>query len=448
MQRQSQVRIDDSGEVDERFKSHAWKACEGSNPPRVRIPPSPPEIANKTGPCGPFFIFRFQLFGNKVSITVSKFWFRMQFLKMKNLLSFVILLAMTLTAASTFAEDTGSASKKCLDFGFKQNTKDFDGCVKQVLQSSGSLKPVTKTVSPQPTSQSQLDEKFWDGAMAAGNKEGFQAYLNNYPKGRYAELARANLVRLNNELNNQQRTPVVAAQSQTTQTQSSSQVLKDSQDYIEMVSIPGGSFLMGSAEYSDGQPVHRVSLKLFLIGKTEVTRSQWRSIMGSSRSNLAFFCDDCPEENVSWDDVQQFIEKLNQKTGKRYRLPSEAEWEYAARAGSNTSWSFGDEESKLVDYAWYSRNSRRIQSVGKKLPNSFGLYDMHGNVWEWVQDCWHENYSGAPMDGRAWTTDCGENLRVRRGGSYSTGAGRTHSSERGLGWTFNGDSGFRLARDL
>jgi formylglycine-generating enzyme required for sulfatase activity len=372
----------------------------------------------------------------------------MQLLKIEIPIQFVFLVAMSLPAGITLAEDSVSANKKCVDFGFKQNTKDFDGCVKQVLQSSGSLKPVTKTVSPQATSQSQLDEKFWDGAMAAGNKEGFQAYLNNYPKGRYAELARANLVRLNNGQNSQQNIPTEVAKRQSIPEQSPGQAIKDCFDCPEMVAIPGGSFLMGSAKYSDGQPVHRVRIKQFLIGKTEVTRSQWRSIMGSSRSYLAISCDDCPEEDVSWDDVQQFIEKFNQKTGKKYRLPSEAEWEYAARAGSNTSWSFGDEESKLVDYAWYSRNSRRIQSVGKKLPNSFGLYDMHGNVWEWVQDCWHENYSGAPMDGRAWTTDCGENLRVRRGGTYSSGAERTHSSERGLGWTFNGDSGFRLARDL
>jgi formylglycine-generating enzyme required for sulfatase activity len=374
----------------------------------------------------------------------------MQFLKMKNLLSFVILLAMTLTAASIFAEDSGSASKKCLDFGFKQNTKDFDGCVKQVLQSSGSLKPVTKTVSPQPTSQSQLDEKFWDGAMAAGNKEGFQAYLNNYPKGRYAELARANLVRLNNELNNQQRTPVVAAQSQSTQIQSSSQVLKDSQDYTEMVAIPGGSFLMGSAEYSDEQPVHRVSIKKFLIGKTKVTQGQWDSIMAySSTGPSKFASDNLPLQRANLDDVQQFIEKLNQKTGKKYRLPSEAEWEYAARAGSNTRWSFGDDESKLGDYAWYYQNSgRKTHQVGQKLPNAFGLFDMHGNLWEWTQDCEHENYNGAPTDGSAWTTGCESNSRVRRGGSFSTGAGRTRSSERGLGWTFNGDSGFRLASDL
>ena len=118
--------------------------------------------------------------------------------------------------------------------------------------------------------------------------------------------------------------------------------------------------------------------------------------------------DNLPVERVSWDNVQRFITKLNDKEGtSKYRLPSEAEWEYACRAGTTTRYSFGDNESELGEYAWYSSNSdSQTHPVGQKRANPWGLYDMHGNVWEWVQDCWHDSYSGAPADGRAWVVAC------------------------------------------
>ena len=141
--------------------------------------------------------------------------------------------------------------------------------------------------------------------------------------------------------------------------------------------------------------------------------------MGSNPSSSGNCGDGCPVERVSWNDAQEFAQRLSQKTGKRYRLPSEAEWEYAARAGSSTKWSFGDNASQLGDYAWFSANSQnKTQRVAQKRPNAFGLFDMHGNVWEWVQDCWHGDYSGAPTDGSAWTTGCSNNYRVLRGGSW------------------------------
>ena len=125
-----------------------------------------------------------------------------------------------------------------------------------------------------------------------------------------------------------------------------------------------------------------------------------------------------PVEEVSWKEAQKFVKKLSAKTGKNYRLPSEAEWEYAARAGSTTVFSFGNDEKQLAEYAWFVQNSGvKTQPVGLKKPNAFGLYDMHGNVWEWTQDCWNKNYSKAPKDGSAWTTG-GCSLRVVRGGSW------------------------------
>ena len=195
--------------------------------------------------------------------------------------------------------------------------------------------------------------------------------------------------------------------------------LKDCADCPEMVVLPAGSFEMGSYEGNAEQPVHRVNVPSFLIGKNEVTQGQWKAVMGSHPSYFASCGDDCPVERVTWNDAQEFAQRLSQKTGKQYRLPSEAEWEYAARAGSSTKWSFGDAEYQLGEHAWYGGNSQRTpQRVAQRRPNSLGIFDMHGNVWEWVEDCWHDNYYGAPTDGRAWTTACNGNYRVLRGGSW------------------------------
>ena len=188
---------------------------------------------------------------------------------------------------------------------------------------------------------------------------------------------------------------------------------------IPMVLIPAGSFTMGSDKYNDEKPAHTGAVRSFLMGKTEVTQGQWKAVMGNNPSRFSQCGDGCPVEQVSWSDAQDFIRKLNQKTGLAYRLPSEAEWEYAARAGSIAEWSHGNDESQLADFAWFSTNSgAKSQAVAQKRANAFGLLDVHGNVWEWVEDCWHDNYSGAPTDGSAWTTACSGNTRVLRGGSW------------------------------
>ncbi len=153
--------------------------------------------------------------------------------------------------------------------------------------------------------------------------------------------------------------------------------------------IPAGEFMMGSEEYDEEKPVHKVTInKPFYLGIYPVTQREWEAVMGNSPSN--FKGDDLPVEHVSWDDVQEFIKKLNEKEGTdKYRLPSEAEWEYAARAGTTTRYSFGDDKSKLSDYAWYSTempfwHSSKTPEVGQKKPNPWGLCDMPGNVYEWV----------------------------------------------------------------
>jgi len=144
---------------------------------------------------------------------------------------------------------------------------------------------------------------------------------------------------------------------------------------------------------------------------------------GSRRARL-------PVINVNWDDAQSYVAWLSKLTGKPYRLLSEAEWEYAARAGSTTHYSFGDDEAELEQYAWYSANSiNRVHPVGLKAPNAFGVFDMHGNVWEWVEDCYHDDYEGAPVDGGAWTAgSCG--TRVVRGGSWNNSPALLRAAKR------------------
>ena len=224
---------------------------------------------------------------------------------------------------------------------------------------------------------------------------------------------------------------------------------------MEFVLIPAGEFKMGSpSDENDGAidegPVHHVTIrKAFYMGRYEVTQKQWCEVM---RDNPSYFKgDDLPVEDVSWNDVQKFIRKLNKKEGTdRYRLPSEAEWEYACRAGTTTRYSFGDSESRLDNYAWYKDNSgSKTHPVGKMKPNPYGLYDMHGNVYEWVQDKWHSDYDGAPTDGSAWESGDDAN-RVLRGGSWHNNARYCQSADRNgvIPGAHHAGIGFRLLEEL
>jgi formylglycine-generating enzyme required for sulfatase activity/energy-coupling factor transporter ATP-binding protein EcfA2 len=186
----------------------------------------------------------------------------------------------------------------------------------------------------------------------------------------------------------------------------------------DFIQIPGGVFVMGSTDgEEDEKPPHSVTIQPFEIGQYEVTQKQWWAVMGDEPSS--FKGDDLPVEGISWWQAKGYCEKLSALTGKTYRLPTEAEWEYAARGGTTTEYSFGDDKSMLGEYAWFRENAGgETHPVGQKKPNPFGLYDMHGNVWEWVEDHYHENYVGAPTDGSAWLTDDDTAYRVLRGGSW------------------------------
>ena len=266
----------------------------------------------------------------------------------------------------------------------------------------------------------------------------------------------------------------------------------------DMVSIPGGTFRMGDLNGGgdkDERPVHSVTVPTFKLGKYEVTVGQFRRFVeatgyrtdaernadgnegcrtytgngwswtwGRSWQKPGFAIDDTqPVVCVSWNDAQAFIEWLAAQTGESYRLPSEAEWEYAARAGSATKYHYGDSESQLCRYAnhtdtstgfdWRNKScsdgvGNRTATVGRYQPNSYGLYDMHGNVWEWAEDCWNESYRGAPTNGRVWTSgDCSR--RVLRGGAWYAYPRDLRSPSRSRAPRSARDDGlgFRLAQD-
>jgi len=234
-----------------------------------------------------------------------------------------------------------------------------------------------------------------------------------------------------------------------------------SKDCPEMVVVPAGTFTMGSprdekGRYDSEDPQREVTIaKPFAVSKFEVTFDDWDACVAYG---------DCPHAtdagweggrqpviNVSWDDAKRYVAWLTKMTGKTYRLLSEAEWEYAARAGTQTAYFFGDDADALGNYAWYNANAdSQTHPVGEKEPNGFGLYDMHGNVWEWVEDCVHGNYDGAPEDGSAWIAGGDCKNRILRGGSWSVNPGNLRSASRG--WDSsdgrNFINGFRIGRTL
>jgi len=204
--------------------------------------------------------------------------------------------------------------------------------------------------------------------------------------------------------------------------ESASSAFRDCPECPEMIIIPSGSFNMGSETgYSDEKPIHRVTIKYaFALGKTEVTQAQWRAVMGNNPSEFTKCGDNCPVEKVSWNDAQNFIQKLNTKTGKQYRLPSEAEWEYACRAGEQLNYCGSANVEKVAWYGTYEQQTGNSNDtthpVATRQANALGLYDMSGNVFEWVEDSYHDSYIGAPADGSVWQGD--DTKRVARGGSW------------------------------
>jgi formylglycine-generating enzyme required for sulfatase activity len=243
-------------------------------------------------------------------------------------------------------------------------------------------------------------------------------------------------------------------------------LFKDCPECPKMIVIPAGQFQMGSSqvewdslklpkEWKDtAQPQHLVQIKNFAIGETEITQEEWYSIMGNNPSETKKR--GLPVDNVSWNDAQIFVKKLSKKTNKKYRLPSEAEWEYAARGGSTTIYPWGNNEADSKVHAWYRENSTlpgnlvgSTKTVSLKMPNRFDLFDMIGNAREWTEDCWNINYLGAPEDGSAWLSgDCSG--RVLRGGDWNSSTYELRSAFRQAAKVEHSSFfiGFRVVRDL
>ncbi len=243
---------------------------------------------------------------------------------------------------------------------------------------------------------------------------------------------------------------------------------------LEMVLIPGGTFIMGSPDdkperEDDEGPQHDVTVPDFFMGKYQVTQEQWRIVADYPQVNIEldrdpskFKGDRLPVERVSWNEAVEFCDRLTVKTGRSYQLPSEAQWEYACRAGTQTAFAFG--KTLSTDLANYSGNStyndgpkgeyrKKTIAVGAFPPNAFGLHDMHGNVYEWCADDWHENYDGAPTDGSVWnaSNDSGldpgsDQRKVLRGGSWVSNPRRCRSACRDYFTTGSRSrsSGFRV----
>lgn len=241
----------------------------------------------------------------------------------------------------------------------------------------------------------------------------------------------------------------------------------------EMAVVPAGTFVMGDGDRQSDRlgPQHEVRIaRPFAVGRFEVTYGQWKACVadGACRSEDQLestgrfgkrrdgqTVDAGPVTMVSWRHAKTYVAWLSRLTGKPYRLLSEAEWEYAARAGTTTRWFCGDDPSCLDGVAWYRANSgKRTHPVGSKRANAFGLHDVHGSLWEWVEDCWHPDYRGAPSDGGGWKTDttgkvCSDFAdHVLRGGAWSSTAWTLRIANRfGHSW-HTSIFGIRVARDL
>ncbi|MBL7804092.1 MAG: SUMF1/EgtB/PvdO family nonheme iron enzyme [Saprospiraceae bacterium] len=298
-----------------------------------------------------------------------------------------------------------------------------------------------------------LDERAWLLAVRQNTPAAYQIYLDTYPNGRHRTEAAAKM-------------PSPAPVEMGPVGEASWGSLRPD----EFIRVKGGTFKMGCTSEqqdcdSNEKPVHQVTLSDFYIGKYEVTQKQWRMVMGSDDPRLYNRgCDECPAEGVSWDDVQEFLKKLNQSLlagQKPYRLPTEAEWEYAAREGGKailfgngknvaypTKINFdGDWDPK--PYSVVGVDRKKTTPVGSFPANALGLYDMSGNVWEWCEDVYHETYEGAPSDGSAWLIPSG-NVRVVRGGSYRSAPLYCRAAYRNSNAANNRNEGigFRLARTL
>jgi formylglycine-generating enzyme required for sulfatase activity len=272
------------------------------------------------------------------------------------------------------------------------------------------LKKIEAAQPKAPTSEN-TEPEYWETIRNSKDAQDFKDYLQAYPNGVHAAIAGLKIKQLEAA-----KTTTPANTGPANSSSTSLPHTRTNQAGIEFVLIPPGSFMMGSTNgSSDEKPVHQVTISQpFYIGRYEVTQAQWQAVMGNNPSSFKDCGGNCPVEQVSWDDAQNFINKLNESNdGFKYRLPTEAEWEYACRAGTT-----GDYAGNLDDMAWYEDNSgKHTHPAGQKQANAFGLYDMHGNVWEWCRDWYDANYYASSPATDPQGPGSGQ-YRVLRGGSW------------------------------
>ena len=310
------------------------------------------------------------------------------------------------------------------------------------LGSDESDKPV------QDLSMDTIQVMVWQSAENGNNIAEYQAYIDKYPSGFFAPIAQSRIRQL-------QQTEMVVDDPDTD---------SDTRFYFEpeMVKIPGGSFMIGSIDGSESeQPVQVVTIDDFEIGKYEVTFDEFDQFTKATAvenvSDNGWGREKKPVINVTWQMAKEYTKWLSETTGRRYRLPVEAEWEYAARAGSTKDYSFGNDITMLCDFANIGYKStachdefKFTSDVGSFNANEWGLYDMHGNVWEWTEDCWHSSYDGLPANGRAWIRQGDCEQRVLRGGAWYSEPAQLRSAQRNKNKVSGGSDslGFRVVRVL
>jgi formylglycine-generating enzyme required for sulfatase activity len=319
---------------------------------------------------------------------------------------------------------------------------------------SSTRKPAA-TPAPPVRAADPLERGFWDTIKGSDNPADFKAYLDSYPDGPFAAEARARLQQI--ETRTVTKPAVSEPPAAASQPAASQAAIRDCPQCPEMVLIQAGAFEMGSTEMFDFEaPVHQVSIrKPFYIGRREVTFEEWDACIAEGG------CKQRPDDrglgrgrrpaiDLDWDDAKGYTAWLSQKTGHTYRLPTESEWEYAARAGSTTTYPWGKtvDKDKANCIGCTTDPLRKAVDTGSFKPNAFGIYDMTGNAAEWVEDCWNDNYRGAPADGSAWTKpQCRE--RVLRGGSFNNDPRYLRSAAR---FKYDHDvrfytNGFRVVRE-
>ena len=350
---------------------------------------------------------------------------------------------------------------------------------------------VYQAFQPKTNAEQALDKAAWNTAKNTRTLEGYQKYAQDYPHGDFIELARQKIAELDDnaawmaakatntptayddfilkfsqsdyaDAAKAKRDALLQAQNKPATTPSGNAGIVDSEkNYTDpivgtMVYVKGGTFNMGCTDEqidcgSDEEPAHRVTLGDYYIGQTEVTQAQWKTVMKTSTTPSSFTCDDCPVENVSWNDTQEFISKLNARSGGgRYRLLTEAEWEYAARGGQRSKGYLYAGSNNIAEVAWYGSNaSSKTHPVMGKKSNELGLYDMTGNVWEWCSDWYGSDYYGNSPAANPTGPKSGSD-RVIRGGSWRADPTRCRVASRGsvAPDSRNNFVGFRLARTL